>query len=97
MINNRVQPSDLTGIYKDIAEVIGLEATFLLHKEFQGQQVTFPKKLYTKAYILQQLQQEKQPISIRTIASKYGYTERRIRQILKETERFIMTGDENTN
>lgn len=49
--NHKIIPSDLAGIYKDIAEVIGIEATMLLHKEFQGQQITFPKKVYSKAYI----------------------------------------------
>lgn len=95
MINNKwkeggtladlnIRPEDLAGIYKDIAEVIGIEATMRLHREFQGQQVTFPKKLYSKSYLLHQLQKEEQPLNIRALALKFGYTERRLRQILKE-------------
>ena len=89
MADNNIKPSDLAGIYKEIAEVIGLEATFLLHKEFQGQQITFPKKIYSKAFILQKIQIEK-PMNIKAIASKYGYTDRSLRQMIKENK-----GDNN--
>jgi hypothetical protein len=86
LTDDNIQPADLAGIYKDIVEAIGLEATMLLHRDFQGQQVTFPKKLYSKSYILHQLQKEEQPLNIRAIALKFGYTERRLRQIIREKE-----------
>jgi hypothetical protein len=82
--DNSIKPSDLTGIYKDVAEVIGIESTLLLHKEFQGQQVTFPKKIYSKSYILQQILKDASVVNIKEFAVKYGYTERRLRQIIKE-------------
>ena len=85
VVEDSMKPTDLSGIYKDIAEVIGVEATMLLHKNFQGQQITFPKKLYTKSYILQQIRRGDRPVNIKVIAMKYGYTERRIRQIIKES------------
>ena len=50
--------TDLVGIYKEIAELIGVEATVILHKNFRGQQITLPKKLFTKEYILRQVQDE---------------------------------------
>lgn len=83
---SEICPNDFTGVYQDIAEVIGVEATLLLHKNFQGQQITLPKKLYTKGYILRQIEKEGNSVSIKSIASKYGYTERRMRQIMKESE-----------
>ncbi|MGF7145365.1 hypothetical protein HNQ56_003806 [Anaerotaenia torta] len=82
--SDKLKPSDLAGIYKDIAEIIGLEATLRLHKDFQGQQITLPKKLYTKSYILQQTLQNGKQMNIKAIAKKYGYTERRLRQMIKE-------------
>ena len=81
-----IKASDLAGIYKDIAEIIGVEATLLLHEYLQGQQITFPKKLYSKEYITKQVSGlKKGEGNIKTMASKYGYTERRLRQILKES------------
>ena len=69
--------NSLNGIYKDIAEIIGIEKTILLHDNFQGQQISFPKKLYTKEY--------EDNENLKTMAFKYGYTERHLRRILKET------------
>lgn len=74
--------TDLVGIYKEIAELIGIEATVILHENFKGQQITLPKKLYTKDYILRQVEGAE---SIKKIAVEFGYTERRLRQILTES------------
>lgn len=82
--DKKLQPSDLAGIYKEIAEVIGVESTMMLHTYFQGQQITFPKKLYTRAYIVSQIDCNEIGKNIKAVAKRYGYTERRIRQLFKE-------------
>lgn len=50
--------ADLVGVYREIAEVIGVEATIMLHERFQGQQITLPKKLYTKEYIVSRVKKD---------------------------------------
>ena len=78
----KVQPNDLIGVYSEMAELIGLEAVTKIY--FKGQQIAFPTRLYTKDYIVRQLNTgEEQPMG--KIATKYGYSERRLRQILKES------------
>lgn len=43
--------TDLVGIYKEIAELIGIEATVILHENFKGQQITPPKEaIYKRLY-----------------------------------------------
>ena len=86
MVNEScITSNNFAGIYKDIAEVIGIEATILLHSNFQGLQITFPKKLYNHEYIISQLNtREPTAYEIRALANRYGYTERRIRQSIKE-------------
>lgn len=79
-----LKPSDLAGIYKDIAEVIGVDATLLLHKYFQGQQITLPKKLYAKKYVIGQVESYAGTTNIKVMASKLGYTERHLRQMIKD-------------
>lgn len=76
--------TDFTGVYRDIAEIIGVDATIKLHKSFQGQQITFPKKLYSRDYIVAQVRGDANSSNIKSIASEFGYTERRLRQIMKE-------------
>ena len=81
---SEIKANDLSGIYKEIADIIGIEKTILLHDNFQGQQVTFPKKLYTKEYIIRKLKENEENENMRTIAFKYGYTER---NVIYETNR----------
>ena len=80
--NSDINASDLSGIYQDIAEVIGIEATLKLYDNFKGLQITFPKKLYSIGYV------RKQPTypnaDIKQLSKKLGYTERRLRQIKKQ-------------
>ena len=81
-----VKPEDFVGVYKDIAEVIGVEATISLHSVFQGQQISLPKKLYTHEYILSRVKQTGGTTSVKATALEFGYTERRLRQIIKENQ-----------
>ncbi len=76
--------SDFSGIYREIAEVIGIETTLLLHQHFKGQQITLPQKLFTRDYIVRQIENTQDHSNIKMVASEFGYTERRLRQILKE-------------
>lgn len=77
---------DFVGVYKEIADVIGVEATVQLHDYFKGQQINLPIKLYTKEYVISQVGDRGNPDKIKTIAREYGYTERRLRQLMKEFE-----------
>ena len=74
-------PQDLVGIYGDLAEIIGVDN--VIYKHFKGQQVSFPTRLYSKDFIVEQAISDKsQPI--KKLATKYGYSERRLRQIIQE-------------
>lgn len=76
-------PVDLIGIYSEMAELIGVENTKKLYEHFKGQQVTFPVRLYTKDFIVRQVNSCDSE-SIKSQATKYGYSERHLRQILKD-------------
>lgn len=86
----QIDINDLAGIYKDIAEVIGIESTIILHDNFKGQQITLPKKLYTRDYVVSQVKDGIEDNNIKAVAHQYGYTERRLRQILKERKTSIV-------
>lgn len=77
--NDQIKASDLTGIYEEIAEVIGVAATFELYKNFKGLQVTFPKKIYSVEYIRRQL--DVPNVDLKKLSGEFGYTERRLRQL----------------
>ena len=69
-----------------IAEIIGMENAKLLYEHYRGQQITFPQRFYSKNYVALQATHElkKGNCTLSQLAVKYGYTERRLRQLIKE-------------
>ena len=77
--------SDLAGIYKDVANVVGVDNARKMFDSFHGEQLTFPKKFYSAEYMERQIVTEYQNgKSIRDLVREYDYSESRIRQILRK-------------
>lgn len=72
------------GIYNDLAELLGEEAVQIVYRNMAGQQITFPKRLYTKEYVVQETKNITSSVELKKEALKYGYTERRLKQLIKE-------------
>ena len=82
--NITVETDFLNGIYNDLASLIGLEATKTIFDEYRGQQITFPVEFYSKKFIHNQIVKEYNGFNVKQLATKYEYSERSIRRILKE-------------
>ncbi len=72
------------GVYNDIAELLGEEAAEKVYENMSGQQVTFPRKLYSKEYVVEQSKDITDSAELKKIAIYFGYTERRLKQLLKQ-------------
>lgn len=79
-----VTSSDLAGVYKEVAETVGVDNAYKIYNHFRGLQLMFPLKFYSKEYMVQQIQAEYNGKNIRDLARKYGYSESRVRQILRK-------------
>lgn len=76
--------SHLAGIYKDLAELIGYENVFIIFHNMKGQQVTFPKRLFTKEYTDSQILSLYNGKNVKALARKFDYTECHVYRILKK-------------
>lgn len=83
MNENELKPEYLCGIYSEIAALLGTDAALKLHNRFRGTQVSFPVELLSREYIFEKIKQEYNGSNIRELATKYGYTEKWIRKIVK--------------
>jgi Mor family transcriptional regulator len=79
-------------IYKEISEIIGLEATLKLYLRFKGQQIAFPVRLYNPRLIQQNVIEEYDGTNIAELARKYDYSEKTIRRMLRENS---LEGDDD--
>ena len=75
----------LSGVYQDMAEVIGIDSVLKIHQSFRGQTVCFPVDLFNRHYIACQIIKEYDGHNIKKLASKFGYSEKWIRKILKDS------------
>jgi Mor family transcriptional regulator len=72
-------------IYREISEIVGLEATLKIYLRFKGQQVSFPVRLYNPQMIQQSVIKEYDGTNIAALAQKYDYSEKTIRRMIKDS------------
>ena len=82
----QLEPENLNGSYAEIAALLGVEAALKLHSCYRGTQVSFPVEFLSREYIFEQIKEEYDGTNIRELATKYGYTEKWIRKIVKSKE-----------
>lgn len=74
----------LNDAYSELANLLGIEAVLKIHSTYRGQQITFPVQLFSKEFLKKQIIDEYNGYNIKQLATKYGYSEKWVRQILKE-------------
>lgn len=81
---NNVDREGLNGIYNELANLLGTEDVLKIHSVYRGQQITFPVNLFSRDYIASQIVDEYNGSNVKYLATKYGYSEKWIRKILKD-------------
>ena len=72
-------------VYKEICEIVGLDATLKIYLRFKGQQISFPVRLYNPHLIQQNVIKEYDGHNIRELAKKYDYSEKTIRRMIRDS------------
>ena len=81
------QPLDsscLNEIYGDLADLVGIDATLQIFAEFGGQQVSFPKKLLSKEYVINETIRCYNGKNLNELSKRFGYSERHLRALMKQ-------------
>ena len=59
-------------IYSELCDLIGEENMSLVYENFKGQQVSFPERLYTKEYTMQQIRERYDGQNGKELAREFG-------------------------
>ena len=78
-----IKSEHLNGIYSELAKLIGVEAAMKIHETYRGQQVTLPVNFLNRKFTALLIAKEYDGHNIKSLATKYGYSEKSIRKILK--------------
>lgn len=83
---SEIESENLCGIYRDIANLLGVEAAIKIHSAYRGTQVTFPVNLVTNDFIADKIIREYDGTNIKKLASKYGYSEKWVRKMINNNK-----------
>ena len=75
----------LNDVYRDISEKLGLDAAIAVYQMFKGHQITFPVHLFNAKRIQKEIIKEYDGSNINVLAKKFGYSEKTIRRIIKDS------------
>ena len=78
-------PDMLNHVYREISEKLGMDAAMGIYQMFKGQQITFPVRFFNPERIQQNIISEYDGTNVRMLAVKYGYSEKTIRRMIKES------------
>ena len=71
-------------VYRDIAEVFGMDVAIQFYQIYKGMQISFPTRLFNPDYVRTQIPIEYDGTNIKQLAKKYGYSEKTVRRMIKE-------------
>lgn len=75
----------LNSVYREISEKLGIDTAMEIYQLFKGQQICFPVRFFNPTRIQQIIVKEYDGTNIRTLATKYNYSEKTIRRIIKDS------------
>ena len=75
----------LNSVYKEVSERLGIDVAMEIYKMFKGQQISFPVRFLNPERTKKAIIQEYDGENIRMLATKYGYSEKTIRRIIKKS------------
>ena len=81
---NEKKYENYSGVYREMAEILGEEATLKIYENFRGQQVTFPMRLYSKSYVEEYIIKNYNGKNIKEISRKLGYTCNWVQQVINK-------------
>ena len=75
----------LNTVYKEISEELGMDTALAIYKMFKGMQICFPVKFFNPECIKKVIIAEYNGKNIKQLGKKYGYSEKTIRRIIKNS------------
>ena len=72
-------------VYKEIGNVLGLDAALEIYQMYKGQQITFPVHLFNVKRIQNSVIKEYDGTNIKELAKRYGYAEKTVRRMIRDS------------
>ncbi|WP_312095361.1 Mor transcription activator family protein [Aminipila sp.] len=77
----------LNDVYREIAELVGMDNMIKLYKFYKGQQVSFPTRIYRKEFLREVIEKHYDGTNAKDISRELGYSERWIKELAKRIKK----------
>lgn len=81
-----MRAKNFNDVYSELADIVSVEDVMQIYNLFGGTQITFPKKLFSKEYIISNILDEYDGNNIKSLAKKWNYSERWVREVIKSNK-----------
>lgn len=71
--------------YREIANTLGLDTAIQIYQMYKGQQISFPIHLFNAKRLQRSVIKEYDGTNIKDLAKKYGYSEKTVRRMIKDS------------
>lgn len=78
--------SKYLGLYSDLVEIVGERHVKEIYDLFQGQEVSFPMRLFTPEYVVNLALTDTNK-DLRELAKEYGYNEKYLKRLVSQRKR----------
>lgn len=75
--------SKYLGLYSDLVEIVGERHVKEIYNLFQGQEVSFPMRLFTPEYVVNLALTDTNK-DLRELAREYGYNEKYLKRLVNQ-------------
>lgn len=75
----------LNAVYKEIADSLGMDTAMDIYRMFKGQQITFPVRFLNPIHARRLIIDEYDGTNIKQLATKYNYSEKTVRRIVRDS------------
>lgn len=79
-------PPKYLGLYEELAEIVGEKHVREIYNLFQGQEVSFPMRLFNPEYVVN-LALTNTERDLRELAREYGYNEKYLKRLVSQRKR----------
>lgn len=79
-----IDSSCLNEVYRDLADLLGIDVALQIYAEFAGQQISFPKKLFSIDYVVSETIRCYDGQNLHKLSKRFGYSERHLRYLMKQ-------------
>jgi len=85
-MGEKIEISALHHFYRGLSELVGVESMLKIYHQYKGMQMTIPTHLYDRTLAAKKVRAEYTGQNQQELARKYGYSQKWIRQVTRESE-----------